>query len=50
MRDVIAFIAVKILIPVLTFAGIIVAIIGFYKLFASTSDEDTSKAMKYILW
>lgn len=50
IRDFLAFVAVKILIPILIYAGIIVAILWFYSLFAATSPDEQKKAMKYILW
>lgn len=50
VRDFIAWIAIKILIPVFTFAGVIVAIIWFYKLMASEWADDITQANRYILW
>lgn len=50
IRDFLAYVAIKIMIPIFVFAGIIIAIIGFYKLFASTSDETQKEAWDYILW
>lgn len=49
IRDFLAYVAIKIIIPIFVFAGIIVAIIGFYKLFASTSNETQKEAWDYIL-
>ena len=49
LRDLIARIAVKIIIPIFVFAGIIIAIIWFYKLMCSDSDEEQKRAFDYLL-
>ena len=49
IRDLIARVAVKIIIPIFVFAGIIIAIIGFYKLMGSDSEEEQKKAFNYLL-
>ncbi|USN54101.1 MAG: hypothetical protein H6765_05900 [Candidatus Peribacteria bacterium] len=46
----IAFIAFKVLLPVMVRVGIIIAILGFYKLMTYDSQEDLNKAEDYILW
>lgn len=50
IRDVIVDIWVNILIPVMTFVGIIIAIVWFYKLMISESEEDTKSAWKYVVY
>jgi len=50
IRNVLVTIWVDILIPVLIFAWIILAIIGFYKLMVSESAEETSKSYNYIVY
>lgn len=49
IRDFIARVAVKIIIPIFVFIGIIIAIIWFYKLMWSTSQEEQKKAFNYLL-
>ena len=49
IRNFLVTIWVDLLIPVFVFAGIFIAIIGFYKLMFSESDEDTSNAYSYLL-
>ena len=50
IRDFIVDIAVNIIIPIMTFVGIIVSILGFYSLMISDSEEETNKAWKYIVF
>lgn len=49
IRDLIARVAVKIIIPIFVFAGIILAIIWFYKLMGSDSEEEQKKAFNYLI-
>lgn len=50
IRDTIVYVAIKVVIPVFVFAGVIIAIIGFYKMMSSDSDEDQKKWFSFILW
>ncbi len=50
IRDLLITIAVTILIPVFVFAGIIIAILWFYKLMTSEAEDETSKAWNYIIY
>ena len=50
MRNVIVDIWVNVIIPVMTFVGIIIAIIWFYQLMISESEEDTKSAWKYVVY
>lgn len=49
VRDFIARVGARILIPVLVLIWVIVAIIGFYKMMTAKSDEDVKKANNFIL-
>jgi len=50
IRDLLITIWVTILIPVFVFAGIIIAILWFYKLMISDSEDETSKARNYMIY
>lgn len=50
IRDLLITIGVQILIPVFVFSGIIIAILGFYRLMTSESSEETNKARTYIVY
>lgn len=49
VRDFLARAAMEVAIPLLVFAGVAMAIVGFYKLMVSESPEETTTANKYIL-
>ncbi len=49
IRNFLITIGVDLLIPVFVFAGIFIALIWFYKLMFSESDEDTANAYSYLL-
>ena len=49
IRDFILEVTVKMVIPLFIFAGIVVAIVGFYKLMMSDKSEDIQTANNYIL-
>ena len=50
LRNVIVDIAVNVIIPIMTFVGIIVAILGFYSLMTSDSEDEAKKAWKYVVY
>lgn len=50
IRDLLVTIWVQILIPVFVFSGIIIAILWFYKLMTSDSEEETNKSRTYIVY
>jgi len=50
IRDLLVTIWVQILIPVFVFTGIIIAILWFYKLMTSDSEEETNKSWTYIVY
>ena len=49
IRDFLAWIWLEVLVPVFVFAGVIFALIGFYKLMTATSDEEIWKASMFLL-
>ena len=50
IRDFLGWIALEVLIPVFVFAGIIFAMIWFFKLMSATTDEEVGKASMFLLW
>lgn len=49
VKELVAFIAIKILLPIAVLTGLVFAFIGFYKVMTSNSEEESKKGTKYLL-
>ena len=50
ISDFLVNLIINVVIPLLALAGIVLAIVGFFKLMSSEKDEDLKSARNYILW
>ena len=50
VTEAIAYIAIKVLLPITILAGLVVAFIGFYKIMTSDKEDDLKKGNSFLIW